>query len=289
MCEIMENIRRLPLNALKFFYFVGKYGSLVAASQQLHVTHGAVSKQLKLLEEHLNETLFVKQGRNLRLSSAGLILYESCQYIFSELQSTLTKLDHGKDKDLVVSCEPTLAMRWLIPRITRFPKEFGFNVVILAAGGKVDFHHQKIDVAIRRNDFSWTKTIYSEFLCNERMGPVHIPSLATDAKKLHTYTRPHAWKDWEKCHGNKFLCKENMFFEHFYLSIQAAIAGLGTAMASELMVEDEIKQGILIAPYDFKEDGSGYYLLSEIAFETDYRRIKFLSWLREQMNDFIWE
>ena len=178
----------------------------------------------------------------------------------------------------------TLAMKWLIPRITSFPKEYGFDVAILAAGGRVDFYQQSIDVAIRRNDFTWPKTIYSKFLCHERTGPVHIPSLASDMKKLHSHTRPKAWSDWEQVGGDPFCSNGHMFFEHFYLSIQAAIAGLGVAIASEFMVKDEIEQGILEAPYGFSEDGSAYYLLSEIPFETDYRRNKFFSWLQDQFS-----
>ncbi|MGR3806850.1 LysR family transcriptional regulator [Pasteurella testudinis] len=77
----MEQIKTLPLNAVKFFYFVAKYGSLSAAAEQLHVTHGAVSKQLKILERHLGVLLFLKQGRNLVLSNSGTILYQCCRRI----------------------------------------------------------------------------------------------------------------------------------------------------------------------------------------------------------------
>lgn len=93
----MEQIKRLPLNALKFFYFVGKYGSLTMAAQQLYVTHSAVSKQLKLLEEYFGKPLFLKEGRHLKLTSEGVILYETCHSIFNELQQTTIKLkSHSK-------------------------------------------------------------------------------------------------------------------------------------------------------------------------------------------------
>lgn len=283
----MESIRRFPLNALKFFFCVGKYGGLAAAAEQSCVTHGAVSKQLKILEEHVGEALFFKQGRALRLSPAGLKLYESCQYMFAELDNTLAKLKHSQERDLVVSCEPTLAMKWLIPRITHFPKEYGFHVVILAAGGQVDFQRQAVDVAIRRNDFAWPETVFAEYLCAEKTGPVHIPE-PLYLKKLHTHTRPDAWSRWEKQYAGAELPYEgDMFFEHFYLSIQAAVAGLGVAVASELMVDEEIRRGILAAPHGFQDDGSAYYLLSDIPFEADCRRQKFLSWLKEQMHSAV--
>ena len=101
----MEQIKRLPLNALKFFYLVGKYGSLTMAAQQLYVTHSAVSKQLKLLEEYFGKPLFLKEGRHLKLTSEGVILYETCHSIFNELQQTTIKLKSHSKSDLIVSCE----------------------------------------------------------------------------------------------------------------------------------------------------------------------------------------
>lgn len=283
-CEKMEQIKRLPLNALKFFYFVGKYGSLTMAAQQLYVTHSAVSKQLKLLEEYFGKPLFLKEGRHLKLTSEGVILYETCHSIFNELQQTTIKLKSHSKSDLIVSCEPTLAMKWLIPRITHFPQHLNFNIIILAAGGAVDFSKQNIDVAIRRNDFTWRKQIQAEWLCDEKIGMVYCTNKNTPPVQIHTHTRPQAWQDWQRISSKSFPCTHHQFFEHFYLSIQAAIAGLGVAIASKWMVQDEIEQGILTAPYGFRKDGSAYYLLSENLIENDERKMLFLKWLREQLS-----
>lgn len=76
---------------------------------------------------------------------------------------------------------------------------------------------------------------------------------------------------------------EDMYFEHFYLSIQAAVAGLGVAMASQWMVADEIENGVLVAPEGFRADGSAYYLLSAEPFEADERKQRFLAWIQAQM------
>ena len=278
----MEQIKRLPLKALKFFFFTAKHGSLTAAADVLHVTHGAVSKQLKLLEAHLGTALWLKEGRHLRLSPAGRQLYAACGEAFAGLDEVLARLQGGKSRDLVVSCEPTLAMKWLIPRITQFGQDEDFNVVILAAGGAVDFGRQSVDVAIRRNDFAWPAGIAAARLGEEKMGAVQIPALA-HCRRLHSHSRPDAWASWLQHGGAGADMAEDMHFEHFYLSIQAAVAGLGVALASQWMVADEIERGILVAPEGFRADGSAYYLLSGAPFEADERKQRFLAWLKAQM------
>ena len=282
-CEILEHIGKFPLNTLKFFYFVATFGTLSAAAEKLHVTHGAVSKQIKSLEAHLGLTLFVKNGRRLALAPAGRTLYECCHAMFHELDSTIHQLVAARGRDLVVSCEPTLAMRWLIPRIAGFKPANPFNVVILAAGGAVDFRRQAIDIAIRRNDFHWGAGVYAERLADERIGPVRKPGLAEQGKRLHTSTRPKAWEQWRQAGGHMADAQGEAWFEHFYLSIQAALAGMGVAIASELMVKDDIAQGILQAPDGFLQDGSSYYLLSETPLEADERKLQFLHWVQSQM------
>ncbi|KAE9529862.1 LysR substrate-binding domain-containing protein [Testudinibacter aquarius] len=279
----MEQIKALPLNAVKFFYFVAESGSLSAAAEQLHVTHGAVSKQLKILERHLGVPLFLKQGRNLVLSNSGTILYQCCRESFAGLESAVQRMQHRRRQELVISCEPTLAMKWLIPRISRFQQQYDFNPVILAAGGAVDFQRQGIDVAIRRNDFRWSPQLYAEKISEEQIGLVQRPHL-TQLKKLHTHTRAQAWQNWLQVSGlENCRYQGDIYFEHFYLSIQAAIAGMGAAIASRFMVHDEIEQGILQAPHGFIADGSAYYLLSQTAFATCRNKTAFLHWLKKEM------
>lgn len=114
------------------------------------------------------------------------------------------------------------------------------------------------------------------------MGAVQIPALA-HFRRLHSHSRPEAWNAWLQHGGAGAEMAEDMYFEHFYLSIQAAVAGLGVAMASQWMVADEIENGVLAAPEGFKPDGSAYYLLSAEPFEADERKQRFLAWIQAQM------
>lgn len=149
-------IERITLNSLKFFYFVAKYGSVTLAAKKLFVTQSAVSKQIYNLEEALNTTLFDRKNKTLVMTKQGEILLNCCHQVFGQLDECLIELSQPKteNKQLVLSCEPTLSMKWLIPRLSKFKKlGHDFEVVLLTAGGVVDFEKDNIDIAIRRNDF----------------------------------------------------------------------------------------------------------------------------------------
>lgn len=281
----METIDRLPWQALKFFYHVARLGRLDAAAAHLCVTSGAVSKQIKGLEQALGMALFGKQGRHVVLTPAGKQLQDACTLHYAALGQALTQMA-VLQSDLRVSCEPTLAMRWLIPRLPDFKQQHpDINVVILAAGGAVDFAGQHVDVAIRRNDFVWPKQLFAEHLVDEWMAPVN-KSGAQEQTQLHSLSRPHAWQQWLHTHSMA-APTQSVSFEHFYLALQAATAGLGMAMASVLMVADDVQQGILTAVGDFAGDGSAYYLLSARDMQVDAKTQVFLQWLRRAMQDTI--
>ena len=191
----MESIDKLPWQALKFFYHVARLQRLDAAAECLHVTSGAVSKQIKSLESALGCPVFAKQGRYLVLNAAGAHLYAACKIQYGALSQAMLQIKQ-QDSDLRVSCEPTLAMKWLIPRLSDFKQRHPqVNVVILAAGGAVDLAAQHIDVAIRRNDFAWPKQVYAEKLADEYMAPVGRAD-EHQAMRLHSTSRPKAWQTW---------------------------------------------------------------------------------------------
>lgn len=278
------------LNALKFFEATARHLNMVKAAQELCVTHGAVSRQITQLESRLGVLLFVRRNRTIFLTAAGERLFATCQAVFAQLDETMAAITQSSElKPLVVSCEPTIAMRWLMARLPDFQALHPHIVVhLFAAGGAVSFAEKGIDLAIRRNDFA--SDCYVEKLADELMGPVCAPSLAdvalTGAVRLHAQTRPMAWADWcVRTHHNESNLAGELQFEHFYLSLQAASAGLGVAMASKFMVEQDLAEGRLIAPFGFVEDGSSYSLMSETRFSEDLRKSVFLEWLRSCFAD----
>lgn len=283
------------LTALRFFEAAAQTGSFVKAAEQLHVTHGAVSRQIRQLERALGVELFERRNRAVFLNAAGRSLHAVTSSVFAQLEEAVHRLQASHNDTLVVSCEPTLAMKWLIPRLPAFQQAHpGIQLHLLAAGGPIDLVRSGVDVALRRNDFPWGNGVYARKVCDEWVGPVcranpaaaQATAQATlgNATLLHSASRPKAWPTWSRLTGVPLEGHARLDYEHFYLCLQAATAGLGVAMASFLMVQDEWRNGQWQAPYGFVRDGSGYYLLSaEPLTQPEGKRERFWQWLVAEM------
>lgn len=281
-----------PLSSLRFFDAAARHGSFVKAADELHVTHSAISRQIRLLEEQIGIALFERRNRAVFLTLAGKKLYQTTSEIFAQLDKTLAELGSVVDSNVVsISCEPTIAMKWLIPRLTQFYQQFPhITVHLIAAGGPIDFTKAGVDSAFRRNDFKWNSHIYAEEVCRERMGLVQRPDLhwhdgSSDIALLYPASRPSVWEQWQQQMGNSQQGNRQVSYEHFYLCIQAAISGQGVAIASFLMVEDELQSGQLTAPYGFIEDGSAYYLLAPKPPVVGSASHLFIEWLKDCLQE----
>jgi LysR family glycine cleavage system transcriptional activator len=284
-----------PLNSLRVFEAAARHKSFVRAAHELHVTHGAVSRQIKQLESMIEVELFERRNRAVFLTPQGSVLFEACADAMGRLAKAIRKIKTPSESlPLVVSCEPTIAIRWLIPRLAEFRARYPKHQIhLLTAGGNVDFVRDRVDVALRRNDFNWGDQCHAEPVAPEMVGPVCTPSLGTVAVKgckgahpvklLHSRTRASAWQRWREVSGDTIELGEAEHFEHFYLTLQAASAGLGIAIGSVYMVEDDLRDGRLVAPFGFTPDGSEYVLLSPVPFRDDERRLLFLDWIRYAM------
>ena len=281
-------IEKISLNSLKFFYYVAQHGSVTLASQKLFVTQSAVSKQIKNLEDALGLILFDRVNKKLVLTSNGSLLFACCQQVFAKLDDCLVDLKNQQyeKKQLVLSCEPTISMKWLIPRLAEFNSlNYGFEILLLTGGGIVDFQGKSIDIALRRNDFEWDKNIFHEKIIEEYI--VAVRNTRTDQTNtlLLTSSRPHLWQHINKSKlvSSDILSYEHMVLEHFYLCIEGCLAGLGTAIVSIFMVEKEISYEFLELVHPPVADSSSYHLLSYYPFYEDERKVIFKNWLKIEM------
>ena len=281
-------IEKISLNSLKFFYYVAQHGSVTLASQKLFVTQSAVSKQIKNLEDALGLILFDRVNKKLILTSNGSLLFACCQQVFARLDDCLVDLKNQQyeKKQLVLSCEPTISMKWLIPRLAEFNSlNYGFEILLLTGGGIVDFQGKSIDIALRRNDFEWDKNIFHEKIIEEYI--VAVRNTRTDQTNtlLLTSSRPHLWQHINKSKlvSSDILSYEHMVLEHFYLCIEGCLAGLGTAIVSIFMVEKEISHQFLELVHPPVADSSSYHLLSYYPFYEDERKVIFKNWLKIEM------
>ncbi|KFK96436.1 MULTISPECIES: LysR family transcriptional regulator [unclassified Serratia (in: enterobacteria)] len=287
--------RQLSLGGLRCFEAAASKESFTLAAQSLSLTHGAVSRAVRALEDELGVALFERRHRRVFLTPAGRKLYQATQQAFGILEDTTQELyQQAQDAPIVLSCEPTLLMRWLIPRLPAFQEALpDINLQLVAGGGAFSFR-DGTTVAIRRNDFDWGSNMHSETLFIEKVGPVCKPEmldqfvvdkggekyLHDDALLLHTATRPHAWHDWASSQGISLSNRPQQHFDHFYFSLQAAVAGIGIAIGPWQHVRDDIKAGLLVAPFGFEQDGSGYCLLTQHKAPPGSGVAKVIAWLQ---------
>lgn len=285
---------RLPsLLALRCFEAAARHEHFSRAAAELHLTHGAVSRAVRLLEDELGVALFERHRQRVYLTPAGRSLARAVGNGMALMRQAVAELraDARRQRRWVLSCEPTLLMRWLIPRWPDFQARHPELDVHLVAGGGAFSYSSGIDLAIRRADFAWPDSYHVEDLFAERVGPVCRPdrvgawfstnAVQPDAPRLHAKTRPAAWQEWTAASGQTPVPEATAkSFDHFYFSLQAAVAGLGVAIGPWQLVRDDLDSGVLRAPLGFIDDGSRYCLLAPQPFPPDSPPAQLLAWLR---------
>ncbi|WP_426143909.1 LysR family transcriptional regulator [Pseudomonas sp. DWP3-1-2] len=258
-----------PLNALRAFEATARLNSVSQAAEQLHVTHGAVSRQLKVLEEHLGVVLFIKDGRGLKLTDAGVRLRDASSDAFDRLRGVCAELSQGgADAPFVLGCSGSLLARWFIPRLGRLNAELPDLRLHLSAGeGDLDPRRPGLDALLIFAEPPWPADMQVFELVSERIGPVLSPRLSGFERLqgarpdvllgetlLQTTSRPQAWPSWAQQNGiDAQALRFGQGFEHLYYLLEAAVAGLGIAIAPEPLVADDLKAGRLVAPWGFSE------------------------------------
>ncbi len=258
-----------PLNALRAFEAAARLNSVSQAAEQLHVTHGAVSRQLKVLEEHLGTALFIKDGRGLKLTDAGVRLRDASGDAFDRLRNVCAEISQGSaDAPFVLGCSGSLLARWFIPRLGRLNADLPDLRLHLSAGeGDLDPRRPGLDALLVFAEPPWPADMQVFELAVERIGPVLSPHFARfaqlqdvsisallDETLLQTTSRPQAWPSWAQQNGiDAKALRYGQGFEHLYYLLEAAVAGLGVAIAPEPLVADDLRAGRLVAPWGFSE------------------------------------
>ena len=167
------------LDDLRAFETVARLGSVRAAAAELALTHGAVSRRVSKLSVDLGLRLLEAHGRGVRLTSDGEKLAEATGKAFSSITDALAEIRSGSAPiPIILSCERSLAMRWLIPRLSGFQDRYpDVEVHLSTGGGGLDFARDRVTLAIRRLDFLVDPEWSIIRLMPERVGPVMLPSL----------------------------------------------------------------------------------------------------------------
>ncbi|WXB11746.1 LysR family transcriptional regulator [Pendulispora albinea] len=267
------------------------------AAKELNLTDGAVSRAVREMEAEVGFPLFQRGNRSIVPTHVARTLAEDVRSVLDRLASALAQARRtsGPGRPITLSCEPTFLIRWLIPRLADLQEVVGpaRELRLVSAGGAVSFARDGIDLAIRRADFEMAGDVLAKPFLDEHVGPVCRSDLAPrllgsgaiEGVLLHTATRPHAWANWSRLTGTELRPAREIRFEHFYLSLQAAVAGAGVAIGPIALVSDDLANGALLAPRGFVADGSQYVLMTA---REGYDRACFdtvLDWLRTRGNE----
>lgn len=289
-----------PLSALKAFEATARLGSLTAAAAELFVTHGAVSRHIRALEEWAGAALFERAGKRLKLTEAGTRYRDEIGGAFDGIAAATERLraSAGKPRQLTINALPTFAMRWLLPRLARFQQmEPQVELRLVTSDEAVErLAHGSYDIAIRREAAPVPSGIIGAAFLEEREIPVAAPELLArmpvtvpaDLSRhtlLHADTRPSAWSRWlaaadAEDAGEKAVRQD---FDHFYLALQAASDGLGVALGPLPIIADDIRAGRLAAALEGPALPSRPYCwLVPEAQAADPLIASFCTWLEEE-------
>lgn len=293
--------RYLPsLTAMKTFEAAARHKSFTGAAEELGVTQGAVSRQVRLLEDRLGLRLFRRGKRHLELTKEGLRYMPPLTRALNMMEAATIDVlaSRAGTRILKISMLPTFAMQWLVPRLTSFRQENPRILVSLYTSNRlVDLVAENFDLAIRYGDGKW-ENLMSEPLLDEDVVVVCAPELLEgrtslrDPKEilnymiLHTVTRRAAWPEWMSHAGGPIDDVPNgIEFEDFFMTIQGALAGLGIAVLPQLLVQDHLNDGSLIKAYPVAAPSkASYHVVGHPARWEDPAVTAFRSWIQDQAN-----
>lgn len=286
---------RLPsLNGLRAFEAAARHLSFTQAAAELNVTQTAISHQIRRLEEELGLRLFVRQNRSLSLTPQAREYLPGVRAAFNDLRlATDRLLRRDDDRVLTVSTLASLAAKWLLPRLSDFQESHpGIDVRITTSTSLVDFERDKVDAAIRYGRGQW-EGVRAEWLMADELFPVCSPALLNGDKPLRSpedlkdHVLLHAstgddWRLWLTAAGlpTDISKKPGVTFDLVFMTVQAAIDGLGVAMGRTSYVRDDIAKGRLVVPFRIAlPANAGFYLVTPESRADAPKLAAFRRWL----------
>lgn len=292
-----DEVRQLPLNAIRTFHAVVRAGRFRAAAEALGVTESAVSHQIKRLERFLGASLLERQGREMQLTALGARYHAGVARALGELaRATGEIVGRGSRARVTLTLPTSLAAFWLIPRMGALQqKQPEINLQILTTNRLCDFAHENIDLGIRYGLGRWPG-FESRRLLSEQFFPVASGTflahhkrrdparLLREAPVIANALHPGEWEEWCEAYGLPAPpADRRLTLESSELVLQAAVEGVGLAIGRRPMVDRLVADKTLKAPFAQEtRSAAGYYLVRPKA-ATSTRAARLVErWLMEE-------
>jgi LysR family transcriptional regulator, glycine cleavage system transcriptional activator len=290
-------LRRLPsLNALKAFEAAARHESFTVAAKELFVTQGAISHQVKALEDELGFKLFFREHQQLVLTEAGRDYLNVVRDAFDRIALGTSRLTERQSSGkLTVSTSPDFAAKWLVHRLGSFAEQHpGIDLRVSAAMHHVDFAREDVNMAIRHGDGDWSG-LTAVKLCTEHLFPVCSPRLLGDALRpmpassVMDFPLMHlddhsGWLRWltaAKVETQRPL--QGVILNRASMLIDAAVDGQGMVLSRSALAARDLISGRLVVP--FREAlplTSAYWIISPSATSEQPKIVTFRKWLQAE-------
>ncbi|SLN27620.1 Glycine cleavage system transcriptional activator [Falsiruegeria litorea R37] len=262
-----------PLNALRAFEAAARHGGYIDAADELCVTRGAVSRHVKLLEEHLGVALFRRNHRGVELTQAGQALLPELTDAFAQIGRATQKVSTAAN-ELRIICPPGLSIRWLFPRLQGFREQHPDIHVRLTTEfyGDRGFDPAEHDVGISLEHWPGrSSTIKALFLFPMSLVPACAPALLDHGAPLsgpsdlarhpllHESAKREDWATWVESFGVDGIdVQTGEVFPNLDMATKAAVLGAGVAMVDPLLCAEELESGLLVCPFPDMVCGTQY-------------------------------
>ena len=251
-----------PLNALRAFEAAARHRSFTKAAEELFVTQGAVSRQVKKLELHLGAALFLRDANTVQLTELARAILPATSLAFENISRSI-EVASGARSVIRLQVAPTFAVRWLMPRLADFTRKHeGIDVRASITLHPEGFDPLSFDAGIIYGDGSWPSlrsTLLSEEVllpvCSPdliaRRGPINHTSDLKDHVLLHTSTDRRDWPLWlSEVDARDVQSYDGPAFETLDMAVRAAEAGIGIAIGDLSLIGEDIGEGKLVTPIE---------------------------------------
>ena len=258
------SLRLPPLNAVRAFVSAARHQSFTRAAMELHVTHSAVSRQIKSLEDYLGVALFERRIRQVALTVEGQAFYAQADAGLAQIGNAARALmARAPVRAVRINVRPSFAVRWLIPRLPDFVAQYpGIEPEVITSTAPPAKATDGFDVAIRRGLHGWPPSLQVHPYLEDEAVVIGAPALFKGSEHrvesprdlaahvlLGSRSRKGDWDDWLRRAGiARFRPAGRLHLDHLHLVLQAAVDGLGVAMAPRSLLAHDLQQRRLVSP-----------------------------------------
>lgn len=289
-----------PLDALRVFEAAARHGSFNAAADELNLTPSAVSHRIRTLEDVLRVRLFERAHRRVVLAPEGTRYAASVADALAILRSATRRLSaNSAGGPLAMTLSPAFALRWLLPRLTRFQQRHPeIELRFVSTTDLHDFRSGDLDLAVRYGcgdwpglEAEWLMALDATAVCTPEVaadGPaLDAPADVAHRVRIHVENRPDDWRMWLLAAGVEGVDPTaGPVFESVTVALEAALNHIGMVIADRQILARDLEEGRLVEPFDVHMPATaGYYLVYPPGSADDPRIQAFCRWLQEEIAD----